>query len=71
MPEMDGFAATICIRQVEAPAGFRFPIIALTAHRDEEVIDKIFQAEMDTYLPKPLQSDLLLKTIEYIENRKA
>ncbi|KAK4374457.1 hypothetical protein RND71_005134 [Anisodus tanguticus] len=68
MPKMDGFEATKCLREEEARYGIRIPIIALTAHTEEEK-DKIFQVGMDYYLPKPLKPDLLLKTIDYIEHR--
>ncbi|KAJ8560432.1 hypothetical protein K7X08_022292 [Anisodus acutangulus] len=68
MPKMDGFEATKCIREEEARYGIRIPIIALTAHTEEEE-DKIFQVGMDYYLPKPLKPDLLLKAIDYIEHR--
>lgn len=47
-------------------------IIALIVHSNEEVIDKIFQAEIDSYLPKPFKYDLHLKVnrFNYIENKK-
>jgi len=58
MPRLDGFAATRLIRQAET-AGFRVPIIALTASatRDEE--ERCRAAGMDGFLTKPVRLDTL------------
>ncbi|MCE3050407.1 hypothetical protein HAX54_047137 [Datura stramonium] len=69
MPVMDGFEATKGIREEEARYGVRIPIIALTAHTEEER-DKIFEAGMDYYIPKPLNCAKLLEAIDYVEHAK-
>jgi len=55
MPEMDGFAVTAAIRQMEAVhgGGRRLPIIALTANAREEDKARCLQAGMDDFLSKP------------------
>lgn len=62
MPEMDGFEATIAIRNIKneivQPA-----IIAMTASILQSERDRCFEAGMDDYLSKPIKIDLLYTTI--------
>ncbi len=53
MPVLDGFAAARRIRQREATAGGRVPIVALTAHVLGEAADAAVAAGMDGTLLKP------------------
>ncbi len=54
MPEMDGFAATAGIRQIEKQKGLIVtPIIALTAHVEEEVREQCRAVGMTDFLSKP------------------
>lgn len=60
MPEMDGYTATRLIRQGEGGQGhMRIPIVALTAHGQEEDRDKCMLAGMDDYMLKPFTSSQL------------
>jgi CheY-like chemotaxis protein len=64
MPVMDGLMATRKIREQEATAKSRLPIIALTAramHEDESIC---IEAGMDAYLTKPLQSEDLFRILD-------
>ena len=54
MPEMDGFAATIAIRELERTTGKRIPIIAMTANAMTGDDTKCFDAGMDDYITKPI-----------------
>ncbi len=54
MPEVDGFRATQEIRARES-GGRRTPIVALTANAMKGDRERCIQAEMDDYLPKPIQ----------------
>lgn len=65
MPEVNGFAATRQIRQLEAAAGAAkgIPIIAMTASLLKSEIEKCYQAGMDAYIPKPYQMDELIGRI--------
>lgn len=62
MPEMDGFEATLAIRQLERGLN-RVPIIALTANVMPEDRQRCLDAQMDDHLAKPLHLDALQSTI--------
>jgi PAS domain S-box-containing protein len=64
MPEMDGFAATRAIREMEKHTGSRIPIIALTAHAMKGDEERCIDAGMDRYLTKPIDFMSLYETIE-------
>jgi DNA-binding response OmpR family regulator/HPt (histidine-containing phosphotransfer) domain-containing protein len=64
MPEMDGFAATARIREIEKGTGGHVPIIALTAHAMAGDREECLAAGMDHYLSKPLQLRQLYAIIE-------
>lgn len=60
MPEMDGYEASLRIRQNEAAEGeSRIPIVALTAHALEEDREICASCGMDDYLSKPFSSKQL------------
>ena len=54
MPEMDGKAATRCIREAEAETGRHVPIVAMTAHAMGGDEAEILAAGLDRYMSKPL-----------------
>ena len=64
MPIMGGFEATGKIREWEREMGqVRTPIIALTAHAMMGDREKCIQAQMDEYLSKPLNANIMMQTI--------
>jgi CheY-like chemotaxis protein len=65
MPELDGVAATKCIRAFEAahPERPRLPIIALTANGIADEIEAYLAAGMDRHLLKPVDVPTLYATI--------
>lgn len=63
MPELDGYAATREIRQLESSGG-RIPIIALTANAMPGAEGQCKAAGMDAYLAKPFDRDLLEACID-------
>ncbi|MCC5833093.1 MAG: PAS domain S-box protein [Opitutales bacterium] len=65
MPGMDGLTATRQIRAWELQSGrrTRIPIIALTAGALKEEREKVFEAGMDDYMPKPIERGVLEHTL--------
>lgn len=63
MPEMNGLEATQQIRILEKGTAKQTPIIALTAGALKEEQENCFNAGMDDYLTKPIDSKLLAKVI--------
>jgi CheY-like chemotaxis protein len=66
MPELDGLAATVAIRQQERAAGQgqHVPIVALTADALTEDVEKSRAAGMDDHLSKPLTRERLGGMVE-------
>ncbi|MBU1078746.1 MAG: response regulator [Spirochaetes bacterium] len=63
MPEMDGYEATIKIREKEKKTGKHVPIIAMTAKVMKGDKDKCLAVGMDDYISKPINSEKLYKKI--------
>jgi CheY-like chemotaxis protein len=64
MPEMDGFEATMAIRERERLSGTHVHIIAMTAHALADDADRCLRSGMDGYLSKPLDAKLLHAAVE-------
>jgi len=62
MPELDGYEATMIIRQQESGSS-RIPILALTAHAMEGDRDVCLAAGMDDYLSKPFTVKQLVEAL--------
>jgi PAS domain S-box-containing protein len=63
MPVMDGYEATLYIRQLPREDAKTIPIIAMTANAYQEDINKALAAGMNGHLSKPIDIDLVLKTL--------
>lgn len=64
MPELDGYAATKQIRELEKETGGHVVIIAVTAMTLQEDRDRCFQMGMDDYISKPVTNKRMLDKIE-------
>ena len=64
MPRMDGYAVLAYLRERH----YRVPIVALTAHAMKEERDRALTAGFDAYLTKPIQRDLLVKTLSSVRD---
>jgi CheY-like chemotaxis protein/anti-sigma regulatory factor (Ser/Thr protein kinase) len=66
MPEMDGFSATVAIRKMEKDKGLnQTPIIALTAHVEEDIKRKCLDSGMNAFISKPF----LFEDLESVINK--
>jgi CheY-like chemotaxis protein/nitrogen-specific signal transduction histidine kinase len=64
MPIMDGYCATLIIRQQEELFNKHIPIIALTASALKEDKERCIQTGMDDYITKPVKIQTLHQTIQ-------
>lgn len=59
MPIMDGYQAASAIRKMDNKVKASLPIIALTATVSDNVTEKVIEAGMNDYLPKPFNPEHL------------
>ena len=70
MPLMNGHEAARAIRALDREDAGRIPIIAMTANAFAEDEKAALAAGMDAHVPKPLDMELLKRTIRQIDRRK-
>ena len=63
MPVMDGYTAAKLIRELENKELAGIPIIAMTANAFKEDEKAALRAGMQAHIAKPIDVDILLKTI--------
>ena len=69
MPEMDGYEATVTIRNSAHPRAKTVPIIAMTANAFQEDIEKCMASGMNEHVAKPVDLEILLdKLKKHIQN---
>ena len=67
MPKMDGYAATRCIRALDAPNARNIPIIAMTANVFREDVEECMAAGMNDHIGKPIVfEEVMNKLREYL-----
>ncbi|OHB80800.1 MAG: hypothetical protein A2W31_04960 [Planctomycetes bacterium RBG_16_64_10] len=59
MPDMDGIATTMRIRELDQTNGTHTPIFAMSAHALKGSADRCFDAGMEGYVTKPIRPDEL------------
>ena len=63
MPNKNGFEATEAIRKLQRADAHTVPIIAMSADAFAEDVQRCLAAGMNAHVPKPIDMDLLLKTL--------
>lgn len=63
MPVMNGYEAAKSIRSMDRQDATEIPIVAMTANAFTDDKQQAFEAGMNEHLAKPLDKDLLLKTL--------
>lgn len=63
MPEMDGYEASLKIREMDDPVKSKIPIIALTAAATLNEIKKCFESGINDYLVKPFKKEELFSKL--------
>jgi CheY-like chemotaxis protein len=69
MPEMDGFAATAAIRQLQEANGTHVPILAVTAHAMKGDRERCLAAGMDGHVAKPIRPPVLFAEIDRLTQK--
>ena len=69
MPEMDGYEATIAIRQMNSGKK-QVPIVAMTAHTIKGEYEKCMGVGMNDYISKPFRATELYEKIQKLVNKK-
>ncbi len=70
MPRLNGFEATMEIRRNEAGTGSRTPVVAMTAHGLAQERERCFEAGMDGFVAKPIQTgELYAELAKWAEMR--
>ena len=70
MPRLNGFDATLEIRRNEEGTGRRTPVIAMTAHGLAQERERCFEAGMDGFVAKPIQTgELYAELAKWAEMR--
>jgi len=64
MPEMDGFAATHSIREIDTKKAKTIPIVAMTANVFREDIEHCIEAGMNDHVGKPINITDVLAVLE-------
>ncbi len=64
MPELDGLEATRRIRAMKRSDARTIPIVALTANAFDEDVQRSMQAGLNAHLSKPVEPEVLFRTLE-------
>ncbi len=70
MPVMNGHEASLKIRQLDRPDAKSIPIIAMTANAFAEDVKDALNAGMNAHVAKPIDMDILKKTIRQYVSEK-
>jgi two-component system, sensor histidine kinase and response regulator len=71
MPEMDGLAATVAIRETEKRTGTHIPIYAMTARVMKGDREECLKVGMDGYIPKPVRFGDIQRTLSNLSEEQA
>ena len=70
MPNVNGYEATVKIRQMENDKKAQIPIIAMTANAFDEDRKKAIKAGMNGHIAKPIDVNVILQNLDRIFGQK-
>ena len=70
MPVMDGYTATRTIRSMENTELAQIPIVAMTANAFTEDVQAAKDAGMQAHIAKPVDIDVLIRTLQEVLSDK-
>ncbi|MEG1578472.1 MAG: ATP-binding protein, partial [Oscillospiraceae bacterium] len=70
MPVMDGLECAEAIRTLSSPWAKAVPIIAMSANAFDEDVVKSEHAGMNAHLAKPIEAELLYRTLDVLTSRR-
>ena len=71
MPVMDGYEATKRIRVLDRSDAQTVPIIAMTADAFSDAVQKCLDVGMNAHISKPVDPELLFRTLQQVRQKKA
>ena len=66
LPDIDGHTIAKCIRNHENPHVSKVPIVAITAHSEDEEAEKCLKAGIERVIIKPLTTEIAKTFLQYL-----
>ena len=68
MPIMDGYEATVELRDLHKDSQMQQKVIAVSGHVDSQYIEKAWRYDLDEFVLKPVKLSILNKILDELYN---